>query len=225
MINALSAKIWENATWIGTCWPLDKGDFVAARELIARGADINATSRMTADSTLLWLAVNSAGGEISKNFQDLAAGVAEYLETPKRDHTAKRNEQLRFIRALIELKADINKPSNGSTPLRIAVHWNDLEVVNLLLANGANPSAETFSILSNTPKTHKGHFGKMGYYNTILHEAAQKGSVPIVEALLAAGADPNRTDQDGKTPLAIAQEKGCSELVELLKDRTSVESE
>ncbi|MCL4790357.1 MAG: ankyrin repeat domain-containing protein, partial [Verrucomicrobia bacterium] len=120
---------------------------------------------------------------------------------------------------IIEAKADVNKLSNGGTPLRIAVCGQDLEVVKLLLANGANPNAETFSILSNLA-----HKTKPGYYNTVMHEAVEKGSLPIAKALLAAGADPNRTDHEGKTPLAIAQEKGFTELVTLLQGRTTVQS-
>ncbi|HWQ90360.1 MAG TPA: ankyrin repeat domain-containing protein [Clostridia bacterium] len=137
----------------------------------------------------------------------------------QRNHTAEREKHLRVLRLMIEAKADVNKLSSGGTPLRIAVCGQDLEVVKLLLANGANPNSETFSILSNLA-----HKPKPGYWNTVLHEAVMKGSLPIVEALLAAGADPNRTDHEGKTPLAIAQEKGFTKLVALLHCRTTVQS-
>lgn len=206
------------------CLALNREDVEAARKLIAQGADVNATSRATADSTLLSLTVNAAGQEISKNFSELGAGLAELLPSvPQRNHAAKREEHLRILRMLMEAGADVNKPSNGSTPLRIAVHWQDLEIVRLLLANGANPNAETFSIFSKLTRK-EGRKNIPGYYNTVLHEAAQKGSLPIVESLLAAGADPNRTDHEGKTPLAIANEKGFTDLVALLQGKTTVQA-
>jgi ankyrin repeat protein len=199
---------------------LDREDAQRVQELIALGADINASGRWSGDCTMLWLTVTHAAQEISKECRDLSAGLAELLpNVPQRNHAAEREKELRILQMMIEAGADINKPSHGGTPLRIAVCWQDLEVVKLLLANGANPTAETFSILSNLA-----HKSKPGYWNTVLHEAVMKGSLPIAEALLEAGADPNRTDHEGKTPLAIAQEKGFTELVALLQGRTTVQS-
>jgi ankyrin repeat protein len=152
----------------------DSEDFQKVQELIALGADINASGRWSGDCTMLWLTVTHAAQEISKDFRDLSAGLAELLpNVSQRDHTAEREKELRIVRMMLKAGADINKPSHGGTPLRIAVHWQDLEVVKLLLANGANPNAETFSILSNlAQKT------KPGYWNTVLHEAVMKGSLP-----------------------------------------------
>ena len=200
-----------------------RGDIEIAKKLVSRGADVNTTSTATAQSTLLWLAVNDAGQEISKNFKDLAGGLAEFLPiVRRRDHTAKREQHLRVIKMLLEAKADVNKLSHGSTPLRIAVHRGDLEIVKLLLSYGASPKAETFSILSKLARK-EGRKTLPGYYGTVLHEAAEKGSLQIVEALLEAGADPNRIDHEGKTPLAIAQEKGFTEIVALLQGRTTAQ--
>lgn len=191
-----------------------------AQELMAMGADINASGRWSGDCTMLWLRVNAAAQESSKTFRELSAGLAGLLpNVSQRDHTAEREKHLRVLRLMIEAKPDVNKLSNGGTPLRIAVCGGDLEVVKLLLANGANPNAETFSILSNLARE-----TRPGYRNTVLHEAIEKGSFPIAEALLAAGADPNRTDHEGKTPLAIAHEKGSTELVALLQRWTTVPS-
>jgi uncharacterized protein len=190
----------------------DKEDAEKVRQLIAQGADINVSGKWSGDCTMLWLAVNLAGQEISKNFRCLASGLAEYLpNVPQRDHASKREHHLRVLKMVLEAKADINKPSHGSTPLRIAVKWQDFEVVQLLLANGANPNAESYSILSTLA-----HKTKPGYYNTVLHEAVEKGSLPIVRALVEAGADIKRTDHEGKTPLDIAREKKRAKIAEVL---------
>jgi ankyrin repeat protein len=52
----------------------------------------------------------------------------------------------------------------------------------------------------------------------------REGFASDYRSVAAAGADPNRTDHEGKTPLAIAQEKGFTALVTLLQGRTTVQS-
>jgi ankyrin repeat protein len=199
---------------------IEKEDAEKVRQLLALGADIDASGKWSGGYTMLSWVTNLAGQELSKPFQDLSVGLTEFLpNVPQRNHTAKRQKHLARLKMLIEAKADVNKFSNGGTPLRGAVYWQDVEVVKLLLAHGANPNAETFSILSNLAQK-----SKPGYWNTVLHEAVMKGSLPIAETLLEAGADPNRTDHEGKTPLAIAKEKGFAELVALLQARTKVQS-
>jgi ankyrin repeat protein len=50
----------------------------------------------------------------------------------------------------------------------------------------------------------------------VLHLAAKLGAQPIVELLLVAGADPNRRDAVGKTPVELAVaagELGCVEVL------------
>jgi ankyrin repeat protein len=50
-----------------------------------------------------------------------------------------------------------------------------------------------------------------------LHGAAQSGDREVVEALLAAGADPVATHDGGKRAADIAREAGHAELAELLE--------
>jgi len=42
------------------------------------------------------------------------------------------------VKKLIELGTDVNEKSNGMTPLMIASRYNRVEIVELLLKNGAN---------------------------------------------------------------------------------------
>jgi ankyrin repeat protein len=46
--------------------------------------------------------------------------------------------------------------------------------------------------------------------------AAQEGHVAIVESLLKNKADPNLTLTNGTTPLMMASQKGCNDVVKLL---------
>jgi len=197
---------------------LDKGELDGAKALVALGANVNAASKMTAGSTLLWLAVNNAGQEISSGWKKLSALLPEVLpDLKRRDCSRQREQHLRTLGLLLELKPDVNLPSNGSMPLRIAVHWQDLEVVNLLLSRGADPNAECFSIMSKLTRK-DGRRLVPGYYNTVLHEAVEKNHAAIVKALLLAGADPHRPDHEGRTLLEIAHESGLLDVARLLSE-------
>lgn len=52
---------------------------------------------------------------------------------------------------------------------------------------------------------------------TPLHRAADEGNRPLVEELLAKGAEVNAKDNDGWTPLQFAAQQGHHEVVLLLR--------
>jgi len=84
------------------------------------------------------------------------------------------------------------------TPLFDASGRGHAEVVELLLAKGADPNKAN----------------KDG--ETPLFDASGQGHVEVVELLLAKGADPNKEDKDGWTPLFWACRYPHVEVVELL---------
>jgi len=59
-----------------------------------------------------------------KNTTPLAAAVAK--------------GDLDAVKKFIEYGADVNEKSNGLTPLMIAARYNQVEIIDLLLKNGAN---------------------------------------------------------------------------------------
>jgi uncharacterized protein len=98
-----------------------------------------------------------------------------------------------IARLLVAGGADVNAPSRNAfrvAPLHSAVASGDLQLVELLLENGALPESEEF--LEATP----------------LHSAAAHGNLPMVEKLLAAGANPGRRTKDGKTAAELARQHG-----------------
>ncbi len=87
-----------------------------------------------------------------------------------------------------------------SAALLEAVGLGNLELVNSLLADGANPRAIDYD--SRSP----------------LHLAARDGHKDVVRALLAAKADPNDADRWNQTPLEYARHKGNSACAKLLME-------
>ncbi len=79
---------------------------------------------------------------------------------------------------------------DGETPLHAAADGHQVEVVQLLLARGADVGAVTSDSAQ-----------------TALHYAATLGFGDVVALLLAAGADPSARDADGLRPLDVASDE------------------
>jgi ankyrin repeat protein len=113
-----------------------------------------------------------------------AAGPATLVDAAKAGDAA-------AVRAEIQKKADVNAPAlDGSTALHWAVHRDALDVVDLLLAAGANPMAAN------------------RYGVTPLSLAATNGNARVVERLLRSGANPNAAIPGGETVLMTAARTG-----------------
>jgi ankyrin repeat protein len=50
-----------------------------------------------------------------------------------------------------------------------------------------------------------------------LHEAVNRGDVEMTRYLLAHGADPKQQNDDGKSAIGLAAEKGNQDILKLLK--------
>ena len=138
------------------------------------------------------------------------------VQPPMMTHSAAgrvEKEDVDFARLLVEKGADVNaRDLFGSTPLHMAC---TAEVVRLLVAAGADVNAKADD--GRTPlhcMVGNNFFG--GWYDDA-HEAtaapheepptAPSRLVEAVEALLAAGADVNAKDNQGKTPLRLLRSR------------------
>uniref|UniRef100_A0AAQ5YGE0 Ankyrin 1, erythrocytic a n=1 Tax=Amphiprion ocellaris TaxID=80972 RepID=A0AAQ5YGE0_AMPOC len=87
---------------------------------------------------------------------------------------------------------------NGLTPLHVAVHHNNLDVVNLLVSKGGSPHSAA----------------RNGY--TALHIASKQNQVEVANSLLQYGASANAESLQGVTPLHLASQEGRPDMVSLL---------
>jgi ankyrin repeat protein len=130
-------------------------------------------------------------------------------------------------RYLIERGADVNLwDFYGQTPLYAAVDMNTLpkgrrvelpstdkstglEIIELLIAKGANPNAQTKLRIPHRQVPYDRYTEPMLNIGvTPLIRAVKGGDIPVVKLLLAHGADPNLPNFNGDTPLMAAAAKG-----------------
>src|SRR5215203_1586624 len=94
-----------------------------------------------------------------------------------------------IIEALLEKAEDMNECNNsGETVLALAARSNEIDLVLMLLAKGADVNQGKCSLRGTTP----------------LMYAAQKGNMSIVQLLLEKGADVKLPNAEGGTALIFA---------------------
>jgi ankyrin repeat protein/transglutaminase-like putative cysteine protease len=108
------------------------------------------------------------------------------------------------------------------TPLHFAAHAGQINVVEYLIAAGADIEAE--NIKGETPlqlASNRGHreiteLLRAKVSETSIHGAARLGALDKVKAFLEKGVDVNAKDAEGMTPLHLAAYGGHREIVEFL---------
>ena len=115
------------------------------------------------------------------------------------------------IAPLLAAHADVNAANTfGKTPLMTAAQFDSLESLIVFLIAGTDVNAKTLApenISGNSPLSAATPWGGCGDYaisngeRTALMYAAANGSLPVIKALLAAGADRGLQDSQGKTAL------------------------
>jgi ankyrin repeat protein len=106
-----------------------------------------------------------------------------------------------ICRLLLENGANANTLSGGAPILVESARQGNLEVVQLLVGNGAAVNA----------------VNSEGW--TALQNASIEGHISVVTFLLDHGADINHTNERGDTSIFLAAQSSCAELVQLLIDR------
>jgi len=135
-------------------------------------------------------------------------------------HMATAMGSVRRVSALLERDPALaNKPNDyGWTPLHLATERGYIEVIQLLLAKGADVNAA----LPNRQGTSMIGFSRCGLglprRQTALHIAACLHDPMVAKLLLNAGANPDARDQNEQTPLHHAAFCSAVEVAKLLLD-------
>jgi uncharacterized protein len=108
---------------------------------------------------------------------------------------AARANDVSAVRALLKQGVDVNQAQgDGMTALHFAAQAGNAELVQMLLAAGANARAST----------------RLGGYLPV-HLASQGGYAQVVAALLAAGASADARTTSGASPLMLAAKAGSTD--------------
>lgn len=195
-------------------WAAAKGRLDNLRVLLAAGADVNRES--AAGFTPLFFALKSGHPEVTAAV--VAAGGSTAHVGPEATtavQLAMYQKDYAFAARAIEAGADIHAfDRNGNTLLHAAVLDNQPQLIQLLLARGANPNTP-----SGKPKVewrYESNFRSGDYQvpsKPPLMLAAEAGSAEAMQLLLAAGADPACRSPEGETILHVATAAGHADAV------------
>jgi len=110
------------------------------------------------------------------------------------------------VQVLLNLGADIDLcPDSAEKPIILAAQNYKFKTVKLLIEKGADP---------NEVNVYDGYIGR-----SLLHYAAEKGDLDMINFLLEKNADINLQDEMGYTPLMIADEHDKKEAIEFLLEK------
>lgn len=194
----------EIAAYTGLHAAASRGDVAALRSALATGANPNA--RDGHNRAPLHVAAHLGHGEVARALAQAGADPRA-LDARKYDIVtiaAVRND-VAFLKLALELGADakaITSPYEG-TALIAAAHLGHDGVVRALIQAGA-------------PLDHVNNLGWTALIEAIVLGDGGPRHTACVEALLAAGANPNLADREGRSPLALARARGHKEMERLI---------
>jgi len=167
-------------------------------------------------------------------------GLLDTMENTKCTplHLAVLMPNIKALEYLLEQGADPEVSALGFRPLYFAVQWGNAEMVKVLIAHKADVNAAQVPAVD--PPLHVAVFGGMvrvgqndlkatpeqpaATVNSSLayiNKSQPADKLKIVKLLLAKGARPNVRNQEGATPVNVAEKFGTPEILAALKSQAS----
>jgi ankyrin repeat protein len=193
-------------------WAAAEGHSDVVAGLIDLGAHVDAASK-AGYTPLVFATIKNDTASMAKLLHAGANPNVAVVSGAKPLIVAMQYKHTAAARALLDGGADITvRDRAGNTTLHIAAQSGDMELVRALLAKHADPNARTPK--STMPAGARGGGGGGGGRGapageqTPLMTAARADREDVMRALVAAGADPTLTAQDGSTLLMAASAGG-----------------
>src|SRR5215468_10856831 len=202
-------------------WAVYKIDAELTRALLARGAKPDVINNY--GSSPLAEAVKAANARLVGMLLDAGSNV----EVPNQEGQtalmlAARAGSLEVAELLVRHGANVNAREKwrGQTVLMWAVAARSAELTRFLIAHKADVDARALandwpSQMTGEPRN---QYRPTGGLTPLLY-AARSGCTDCVQALLDAGADPNRPNPDGVAPLMVAIDNFAFDTAKLLFER------
>jgi ankyrin repeat protein len=205
----INARVWTG--WTALFYAVESGHQQLCQLLLRHGADVNLRDR--SGCTALAMAVSQGSDtEIVRMLRQHGARIGLIEAILLQDHAA--------IQQLLRGKLDDKERAPfGETPLMLAAEEGDPALVRALLAKGANPNERRYDgvtalMLAFTRR--QWYTWPYGYATQVNAEDAVR--LPIVDALLKAGARVNVRDRQKQTPLFWALRFSTPAIVRRLLD-------
>ncbi|WP_341812896.1 ankyrin repeat domain-containing protein [Wolbachia endosymbiont (group A) of Cephus spinipes] len=215
--RSANIEIQDKLAWTPILYAAQSGKWNVVKLLISNGAKFN--NEITYQGTPLHFAAQGGNLDIAQFLLDEGAVIESQDKDNKKPlHLAVDANRLSVVKLLLDRGASVNVTDmNSQTPLGLATKGNMIEILKkaeldqglLINARGGNLDkvkdliAQGANLETND--------------NTALHNACSNGHLKVVEYLIDKGASLKAKNKDGKIPLELAEQKGYTDIVEILK--------
>ena len=208
-----------------------KGESARVGELLKQQPELIKASTKNGSSPVLY-AVYAGHQDIAESL--LATGIEPNI------FEAAATGRIQRVRELLKRDPGLVKAYSPDGWTALHLNWGHLDIVELLLDNGADINAVSRNRFTATPLQGAAAAERLELARLLiarganvncrgeegvapLHEVAGNGQMEFAKLLLAHGANVNAKDDKGQTPLSVAIEYKHPEIAQLLREHGGVE--